>query len=296
MPYRDKAAKAANGQRYNRENRATISVKRAASYQRNRGKVRARQHHYNATRAEENTKRATEWVKANPERRSEYYKKWYAQRRDARLLAIKQWRHSNPDKAKALSTIARLNRRALKQNAAGSFTYEGWMAKVEYHGWKCRYCKTSLTPSTLTIDHVIALSVKGTNWLSNLAPACKSCNCSKGSQQVSAFKAAVNFKQRVIAMSETKQINSSHVHGEPSTGFEPRVVDGVDHGPFECGNCGYFDAKTVSCRQSDMMKSSKLPKLPNGQIEVRSPEDCCEYVERKTAKASPKGFGSRLGR
>jgi len=44
----------------------------------------------------------------------------------------------------------------------------------------CRYCRIDglITPATI-LDHVLALSLGGTNDLSNLCPACKRCNDAK---------------------------------------------------------------------------------------------------------------------
>ncbi|MEG3092924.1 HNH endonuclease [Sphingomonas sp. PB1R3] len=44
----------------------------------------------------------------------------------------------------------------------------------------CRYCRADhrLTPATI-LDHIIALSLGGTNDISNLAPACRTCNNAK---------------------------------------------------------------------------------------------------------------------
>ena len=83
-------------------------------------------------------------------------------------------------------------------------------------------------------------------------------------------------------------INQAAIKGEPLTGFEKRIVDGVDKGPFECGNCHYFVGPVgvkgpkrgeKGCNQSDMREKSEEPKLSDGRIEVK-PKDCCEFVER----------------
>lgn len=65
----------------------------------------------------------------------------------------------------------------------------------------------------------------------------------------------------------------SAIRGEKGTGFSKRG----SKGPFECGNCGYFE--NGLCHQKDMMRMSKQPKR-NGYPEVGK-NDCCEYVERK---------------
>lgn len=65
--------------------------------------------------------------------------------------------------------------------------FDGWMAKVEYHGWRCFYCRIELNRSTLTIDHRKALVNGGSNWLANLVPACSPCNKSKGCRAAPKF-------------------------------------------------------------------------------------------------------------
>jgi len=69
------------------------------------------------------------------------------------------------------------------------------------------------------------------------------------------------------------EVKQSSVLGEEGTGYE-----GPEGGPFECENCTFFDADTVSCGQKDMMAKSKRPKIPNGRVVVH-PEGCCEWVD-----------------
>jgi hypothetical protein len=68
------------------------------------------------------------------------------------------------------------------------------------------------------------------------------------------------------------QLNASAIIGEPGTGFEKRG----NSGPFECGNCAFFDG---ACNQPDMMRMSKEPREKDGRVKVKR-EDCCEYVKR----------------
>jgi hypothetical protein len=65
----------------------------------------------------------------------------------------------------------------------------------------------------------------------------------------------------------------SEIHGEKGTGFEKRG----SKGPFQCGNCRYFDDGL--CHQKTMGKESKQPRR-DGYPEVGL-EDCCEYIERR---------------
>lgn len=69
--------------------------------------------------------------------------------------------------------------RARKAGAMGTHTLAEWMARVDFHNWRCVYCRVHVTPKTLTKDHVVPLSQGGTNYAENLVPACKSCNSAK---------------------------------------------------------------------------------------------------------------------
>lgn len=74
-------------------------------------------------------------------------------------------------------------------------------------------------------------------------------------------------------------INIEAIKGEPSTGYEPRVVDGVDKGEFECENCSFF--KDETCGQPEMIARAKKVgiELKDGRRPV-DPEGCCEFVDR----------------
>jgi hypothetical protein len=75
---------------------------------------------------------------------------------------------------------------------------------------------------------------------------------------------------------EERLIDQSAIKGEEGTGFEKRA----NKGPFECGNCEYFDSINGACEQSDMMKKSKQPRLSDGRPSVAW-DDCCEFLSRQ---------------
>lgn len=93
-----------------------------------------------------------------------------------------EWRKNNPEKFRWSYRLYVERRRARILNAPGNFTTVDWLHKVEYHGWKCAYCRVGLTQKSLTIDHKIPLSKGGSNWLANLIPACRTCNSKKGAK------------------------------------------------------------------------------------------------------------------
>lgn len=117
----------------------------------------------------------------NPEYHAKYHAKYRAENREERKAYNAKYFRANPDKVRAYSQ----RRRARKRNASGDFTDADWKARLAYHGYKCIYCgveKDDTPQGWLTCEHLIPLSRGGTNWPSNLAPSCMSCNCSKGTK------------------------------------------------------------------------------------------------------------------
>ena len=124
--------------------------------------------------------------------------------KDCRNAAQAKWRAENPEHQPKyckdnLDKFRAYNQRyrARKRNAQGTFTDADWKAKLEYYGYRCRYCgihKSETNEGWLEADHAIPLSRGGANWISNIVPACKSCNCSKGTKT---FKEFLNAKKEI---------------------------------------------------------------------------------------------------
>lgn len=87
----------------------------------------------------------------------------------------REWRVKNAERCRQ----AVRNYRSRKRNAPGFCSMEKWLGRVCVWGWLCFYCKKKLSPKTLTQDHRIPLNNGGTNWPSNLVPACGKCNSGK---------------------------------------------------------------------------------------------------------------------
>jgi 5-methylcytosine-specific restriction endonuclease McrA len=90
----------------------------------------------------------------------------------------RKWRKLNPLKKREQRT----RRRARKMNASGSHTLAEWIARVRLYRWRCAYCRKRVTLKTLTQDHMIPLSKGGSDFASNLVPACRSCNSRKNAK------------------------------------------------------------------------------------------------------------------
>jgi 5-methylcytosine-specific restriction endonuclease McrA len=68
-------------------------------------------------------------------------------------------------------------RRALAFGYEGEhFTLEEWLALVEFYGHRCLRCGTT---ERLSVDHVVPLSLGGSNAIDNIQPLCEMCNSLK---------------------------------------------------------------------------------------------------------------------
>lgn len=63
-----------------------------------------------------------------------------------------------------------------RNNTNCSFSVEQWHNACEAFNFTCAYCGCD---RKLTMDHVIAVSIGGSTDVSNIIPACQSCNSSK---------------------------------------------------------------------------------------------------------------------
>lgn len=84
--------------------------------------------------------------------------------------------------------VHRTRRRMLqKKQVGGNHTRFEFYDLCAAYSWKCAYCGKSLTIKTATEDHIVPLSCGGSDDISNIAPACLSCNCSKNNMPVDIF-------------------------------------------------------------------------------------------------------------
>lgn len=76
--------------------------------------------------------------------------------------------------------------RQIGSPGASYCTLEKLIARLELYGYRCAYCGCERATE---IDHMIPLARGGTAFPSNIVPACRSCNASKGVKTPKAFGA-----------------------------------------------------------------------------------------------------------
>lgn len=162
------------------KNRERILEERKEYYQENCEDIKVRVKEYGRSNREKCTERDRAWKKNNRERYLE------RSRKDA-----KKWRESNPDKFKKVHKKWRARNKAIvnfwnkrrqirKRGAMGSHTLEEWNELKKQCNYICFICNKVEPQIKLTEDHIIPLSRKGTDYIENIQPLCRSCNSKKG--------------------------------------------------------------------------------------------------------------------
>ena len=166
---------------YRNDCKECVAARKAKYYEANKEKIKAKHAKYRAANRDKLAAYHAEYRAANKDKIAEYQSEYYAANKDKIAAQMAEYARNNPEKFRAASQ----RRRARKANSKGSFTADQWKERLAYHGYKCVYCgveKHETPQGWLTMEHLIPLSRGGTNWPSNLAPSCKSCNCSKGTK------------------------------------------------------------------------------------------------------------------
>ena len=89
---------------------------------------------------------------------------------------MKSWRDKNLEKARFWTSVSGHNRRLRMVVSDNPITFVQWNKLKKKHGGICFYCGKK---KKLTQDHFIPLTMGGSHNVSNIVPACKSCNSRK---------------------------------------------------------------------------------------------------------------------
>jgi 5-methylcytosine-specific restriction endonuclease McrA len=150
------------------------------------------------------------WRKKNADKIKEDWHKWstanrdqlraskrlrYSQNRAQRIEDARVYREKHRDQINAarreycrvhpgVSREGRTKWRARKAGAQGTHGVQEWLEKCELFAWCCAYCGQS---RPLSEDHKIPLSRGGSDDISNILPACQSCNSKKYTKTTAEF-------------------------------------------------------------------------------------------------------------
>lgn len=153
------------------------------------------------------------WSKENRAKRRGYEKKHFLKNPQKRRDIEKNYRKNNKDKMATWPCMSREVRikaerkyvnthreiirakvaryRISRKNVEGSHTLEEWAQKCKEYNYKCAYC--GKIPKIISRDHVIPISKGGTDYISNLIPACRSCNSKKRNRTYQEYMAILSI-------------------------------------------------------------------------------------------------------
>ena len=139
-----------------------------------------------------------EWSKLyylkNKERINAYSNKWRKKNPEAarriRRESMRRWHKANPEESRRRANEWARNHHeyvlhnaslqyARRRGAKGSYTAKEWRELKARYKYTCQRCGRKEPVIKLTKDHIIPISKGGTNYIGNIQPLCKPCNCSK---------------------------------------------------------------------------------------------------------------------
>jgi 5-methylcytosine-specific restriction endonuclease McrA len=146
---------------YYEENKERYSEQGKQYYQENKKKVLKRCKKYRQTHKAERNEALKDWVRRNPEKRRKQMQRYREKNGERRLLMEREYSRK---------------RRAIKANADGFYTKDQWLELLEVCDNQCLKCGAT---ENIEADHVKPLSRGGSDWITNIQPLCRPCNCEK---------------------------------------------------------------------------------------------------------------------
>lgn len=152
--------------RWDNENKESIAERKKLYYLANRDEISEKTRKYRAS---------------HPEKMRLRFKKYYENNKEKHRASVKSWGDRNPDSLRAFSQ----KRRCAEKNAEGSFSASDIQRIFEVQFGMCTGCGDPLESSggnKYHVDHVMPISLGGSNWPSNLQLLCPRCNHSKNAK------------------------------------------------------------------------------------------------------------------
>lgn len=141
-------------------------------------------------------KKSIRWLEENRERNAATCRARYIANPEPYKANAKKWMKENPQRKAELDRAYQINnphvhratfhRRKARKKANGEFaiTAKEWR---KLYASPCVYCGSK---NNIQADHVIPIARGGIHGISNLVPACQSCNASKRERTITEWKMA----------------------------------------------------------------------------------------------------------
>lgn len=139
-----------------------------------------------------------EWKKDNKQHNRDYAMKRHWEKRDEIIEKTRQWRIKNPELAKKLTKewhkknpeanrkYAHIRKCRIKKTG-GKYTLKEIRNLMNEQGCLCVYCKINISQK-YHVDHIMPISLGGSNWIENIQLLCVDCNQSKHNKHPEIFR------------------------------------------------------------------------------------------------------------
>ena len=136
-------------------------------------------HRYRQTHQEQIRDRKRTWSAENRERLNQLSAEWRKNNRERRNTIVRAYRARNPESYR----ITKHRYLARRRNAEGYCSRDEWVSILHRYSpdGRCLACGKQRPP---TMDHIVPLSIGGTNYPENLQPLCSNCNSTKGKKVI----------------------------------------------------------------------------------------------------------------
>lgn len=135
---------------------------------------------YYAANREQVKAKSAAYFRANRDAANARRRAYYEAHKAEHAAKAKAWRDAHPDECRAASH----KRKALKRGNGGSYTAAEWKAIKAAQDYRCLACGVQEPAITLTVDHVLPLSMGGRNDAANLQALCLACNLRKKDRHI----------------------------------------------------------------------------------------------------------------
>jgi 5-methylcytosine-specific restriction endonuclease McrA len=156
-----------------RRNESHRGYDKKRGWKRENDTSKSRKKRWRSRNVEADRKRCLEYYHSNAGRCMANARAWKADNKTRCAENFSVWRRANADRIKLTKY-----RRACAVRKSPGVSLRDWRLRVEEFGGRCAYC---LAPAT-DIEHMIPLARGGLHELSNVVPACRQCNASKGAR------------------------------------------------------------------------------------------------------------------
>lgn len=131
---------------------------------------------------------------ANLDKARQCARQHYANYKDVHKRAIQKYTMKHPERVRAQRAaykaknrplqVAMYHNRKARRLAGGTYTVVEWEELKARYAFHCLCCGRKEPEIKLTVDHVVPLSMGGSNRIENIQPLCLSCNCRKWKKHI----------------------------------------------------------------------------------------------------------------